>query len=94
MSSTGKHWKRLCGLPTYSFFKDMNENICRVPNPTGNWIEIHKAQEIVDNAETDINELKSIVNLFLTYFGMDEDEWNKSVFDKAREVLLEINEKE
>ena len=92
--STGRHWKRLCELPKYSFLKDMNESVCRVENKSGNWIEIHEAQEIVDNAETDINELKSIVNLFLTYFGMDEDEWNKPVFDRAREVLLEINEKE
>ena len=57
--STGKHWKAVCSLPKYSFFKDMNENVCRVENKSGNWIEAHKAQEIVDNAETDIHELRS-----------------------------------
>ena len=87
--STGKHWKRLCELPKYSFLKDMNESVCRVENKAGNWVEIHKVQEIVDNAETDINELKSALNMMITYFGMDEDEWNKPVFDNARNRLKE-----
>lgn len=87
--STGRHWKAVCSLPKYSFFKDMNENVCRVENKSGNWIEVHKAQEIVANAETDINELRSALNMMLTYFGMDEDEWNKTVFDNARNILKE-----
>ena len=89
--STGRHWKRLCELPKYSFLKDTNENICRVENKSGNWIEIHEAQEVVDNAEADIHDLKSALNMMLTYFGMDEDEWNKTVFDNARNKLKETS---
>ena len=28
--NTGRHWKAVCSLPKYSFFKDLNENVCRV----------------------------------------------------------------
>ena len=69
--STGRHWKAVCSLPKYSFFKDINENICRVENKSGNWIEVHKAQEIVDNAETDIHELQSALNYQLQKMQAD-----------------------
>lgn len=84
-----KYWKAICSLPRYSFLKDMRENVCAVENKSGNWIEVHKAQEIVDNAETDIQELIEALNMMVTYFGMDEDEWSKAIFDNARNVLKE-----
>ena len=31
--------------------------------------------------------LSDALNAFMTYFGMDEDEWSKPVFDKARRAL-------
>lgn len=86
---TGKHWKKICRLPTYSFMRDAYGNIRRVADSTGQWIDKSSVQEIIDNAETDISELQSSLNLMLTFFGMDEDEWNSHVFRQAR-ITLEL----
>ena len=92
--STGRHWKRLCFLPKYSFLKDMNEAVRRVESTTGNWVNIHDVQEIVGCAETDIYQLRGALNAMLTYFGMDEEEHNTEVFKLARFALEYTREKE
>ena len=38
------------------------------------------------NTEFVLNELRSALNAMLTFFGMDEDDSNKEVFDKARQA--------
>ena len=40
-----------------------------------------------EKAEQENARLREALSMFLTYFGMDEDEWNKPVFDKARTAL-------
>lgn len=82
-----KYWDRLCALQPYSFFLSEPPVVKRVPDKTGKWIERHKAQEIVDAAQTEIGELRSALNAMLTHMGMDEDEWNKPTFDQARRAL-------
>jgi hypothetical protein len=40
-----------------------------------------------DNKDATIQALRAALNAMLTYFGMDEDEWSKPVFDQARAAL-------
>ena len=82
-----KYWDRLCALQPYSFFLSDPPGVKRVPDKTGQWIERHKAQEIMDAAQVEIGELRSALSAMLTHMGMDEDEWNKPTFDQARRAL-------
>lgn len=82
-----KYWDRLCALQPYSFLLSEPPGVKRIQDKTGGWIERHKAQEIVDSAQTEINELRSALSAMLTHMGMDEDEWNKCTFDQARRAL-------
>jgi hypothetical protein len=53
------YWERLCALQPYSFvlFGDP-PGVVRAPDSTGNWLERHKVQEIVDAAQVEIDELR------------------------------------
>ena len=48
----------------------------------------------MDCAETDIYQLRDALNAMLTYFGMDEEEHNTEVFNRARNALEGTREKE
>ena len=48
-----KFWKRLCALNRFSFFY-MGGGVARASDKSGNWIEVHSAQEIVDDAECEL----------------------------------------
>lgn len=52
-------WDRLCKLPTYSFLLDGTGSVRRVLMKTGNWIEVHKAQGVMDDAQAEINVLRA-----------------------------------
>lgn len=83
-----KYWDRLCSLQPYSFWLGENPaRVMRVPDSTGQWIERHKAQEVVDDAQTEMEELRAALSAMLTQMGMDEDEWNRPTFDQARRAL-------
>lgn len=49
-----KFWKRLCALNRFSFFY-MGGGVARASDKSGNWIEVHSAQEIVDDAECEVS---------------------------------------
>ena len=51
-----KFWKRLCALNRFSFFY-MGGGVARASDKSGNWIEVHSAQEIVDDAECEVSAL-------------------------------------
>jgi hypothetical protein len=36
-----------------------------------------------ERAEKKLDEVKEALSTMVVYFGMDEDEWNKHIFDKA-----------
>jgi len=41
----------------------------------------------IQQLESRVAELESALNSMLTFFAIDEDEWSKSTFDKARKAL-------
>ena len=49
-----KFWKRLCALNRFSFFY-MGGGVARASDKSGNWIDVHSAQEIVDDAECEVS---------------------------------------
>ena len=49
-----KFWERLCALNRFSFFY-MGGGVARASDKSGNWIEVHSAQEIVDDAECEVS---------------------------------------
>ena len=51
-----KFWKRLCALNRFSFFI-LAGGVARASDKSGNWIEVHSAQEIVDDAECEVSAL-------------------------------------
>jgi len=51
-------WDRLCRLQRYSFFLGDGPSVRRVEDGTGNWIEIYGAQSVMDDAQSEINELR------------------------------------
>ena len=54
-------WDKFCALQRYSFLKDHNELVRRVPMKSGNWIDVYEAQEIVDQMQDEINDLRGQV---------------------------------
>jgi hypothetical protein len=42
------------------------------------------------NDKEKIDKLLTAISLLVTYFGMDEDEWSKPVFDNVRRILAEV----
>lgn len=51
-------WDRLCRLQRYSFFLGAGPSVRRVEDGTGNWIEVYGAQSVMDDAQSEINELR------------------------------------
>ncbi|HHK4242838.1 hypothetical protein IPC1031_13790 [Pseudomonas aeruginosa] len=51
-------WDRLCRLQRYSFFLGNGPSVRRIEDRTGNWIEVHDAQSVMDDAQSEINELR------------------------------------
>lgn len=54
-----KWWDKFCALNRYSFLKDHHDAVCRVEDLSGAWIEHHKASELVDEMQSEINALES-----------------------------------
>lgn len=51
-------WDRLCRLQRYSFFLGDGPSVRKVEDGTGNWIEVYGAQSVMDDAQSEINELR------------------------------------
>lgn len=51
-------WDRLCRLQHYSFFLGDGPSVRRVEDGTGNWIEVYGAQSVMDDAQSEVNELR------------------------------------
>ncbi len=57
-----KYWDKLSKLQPYSFWLVAN-GVSRVPDSAGNWLERHKVQELIEQADAEINELRSLNRL-------------------------------
>ncbi len=66
--------EKICGICGYVGVKTDSVGQC----PKCHWDEL---------VTIDDDSLRSALNAMLTQFGMDEDEWNKPTFDKARKAL-------
>jgi len=57
-----EYWDMFCKLPRFSFWRgdeDEKGAVIRVPDSTGNWIEVYKAAELVGGLQETINDLES-----------------------------------
>ena len=55
-------WDRLCALPRHMFLlKPSSTGVQKLEDPSGNWIDVHDAQRLMDGAQSDINELRGEV---------------------------------
>lgn len=53
-----EYWDRLCKLPRYMFLlAPSGARVQKLEDSTGNWIDVHEAQKVVDAAQDKINEL-------------------------------------
>lgn len=52
-------WNRLCSLPRYMFLlRPSGKGVQKLEDSTGNWIDVHDAQQIVDDAQTELAALR------------------------------------
>lgn len=52
------YWDRLCKLPRYMFLlAPSGTRVQKLEDSTGNWIDVHEAQKVVDAAQDRIDEL-------------------------------------
>lgn len=74
-------WDRLCKLPRYGFLLAPSGNRVVKTEGIGNWIDMHAAQEIVDDAQSEINILKEQLKL-----AADQFAWLQKVSTLHRQV--------
>jgi len=61
MPRPGKEfWDKLNALPRYMFLlKPSDVGVQKLEDRTGNWIDVHEAQKVVDQAQDEINQLRA-----------------------------------
>ncbi|VVP73204.1 MULTISPECIES: hypothetical protein [Pseudomonas] len=53
-------WDKLNALPRYMFLlKPSDAGVQKLEDRTGNWIEVHEAQQVVDQAQEEINQIRA-----------------------------------
>ncbi|WP_422419194.1 hypothetical protein [Pseudomonas sp. GZD-222] len=58
-----EHWDKLCALPRYMFLlRPSGKGVQKFEDPTGNWIDVHEAQKVMDAAMDEIAELRHLLN--------------------------------
>ena len=59
-----KYWNKLNELQPYRFWLVAN-GVSRVPDSAGNWLERHKVQELIEQADFEISQLRSCIHTLL-----------------------------
>lgn len=55
-----EYWDRLNSLPRYMFLlRPSGSGVQKLEDPTGNWIDAHEAQKVVEAAQDDLNGLRA-----------------------------------
>ena len=55
-----EYWDRLNSLPRYMFLlRPSGSGVQKLEDPTGNWIDAHEAQKVVEAAQDNLNELRA-----------------------------------
>lgn len=54
-------WDKLCALKRYGFIHSPDNSRILKTEGIGNWIDMHEAQEVVDQAQDRINELEELL---------------------------------
>lgn len=52
------YWDKLCAIPRYGFIHSQDNSRVLKAEGIGNWIDQHAAQEVVDEAQDEINSLR------------------------------------
>ena len=53
------YWDKLCAIPSYGFIHSPDNSRILKAEGLGNWIDQHAAQEVVDAAQDEINDLRA-----------------------------------
>lgn len=56
-----EYWDKLCAIPRYGFIHSPDNSRVLKTEGIGNWIDQHAAQEVVDQAQDEINGLRAEV---------------------------------
>jgi len=52
-------WDKLCAIPRYGFIHSPDNSRVLKAEGLGNWIDRHAAQQVVDQAQDEVNELRA-----------------------------------
>jgi len=52
-------WDKLCAIPRYGFIHSPDNSRVLKAEGLGNWIDQHAAQQVVDQAQDEVNELRA-----------------------------------
>lgn len=53
------YWDKLCAIPRYGFIHSPDNSRVLKAEGVGNWIDQHAAQEVVDEAQSEVNQLRA-----------------------------------
>lgn len=91
-----EHWDKLNALPRYMFLlRPSGSGVQKLEDRTGNWIDVHDAQAIVDTAQEQINDLRALLNQPASdgfSAGDMADQGAKSFRDGQRALVLPARE--
>lgn len=62
-------WDKLCALKRYGFIHSPDNSRVLKTEDIGNWIDMHEAQAVVDQAQDRINELEELLKQSHTALG-------------------------
>lgn len=71
-------WDKLHALPRFNFWRgdeDEKGSVIRVPDRHGNWLHIHALEELIDQAQDELNSLRDrLARLAPASVSTDEQE--------------------
>lgn len=53
------YWDKLCAIPRYGFIHSPDNSRVLKAEGIGNWIDQHAAQEVMDDAQSEVNQLRA-----------------------------------
>ncbi|MEJ8867289.1 hypothetical protein [Pseudomonas jessenii] len=85
-------WDKLNALPRYMFLlKPSDVGVQKLEDRTGNWIDVHEAQQVVDQAQEKINQFRAERDALQLRLNAADQRIDELERDKARLDALEAN---
>lgn len=88
-----EYWDRLCKLPRHMFLlAPSGQRVQKLEDSTGNWIDVHDAQKVMDAAQDKINELTDRLQAaHVAYHELNQHtNTTETYLDEASALLVEI----